>query len=187
LNPIKTQSDPDVYTIRLATIDDATVLAEIGIKTFRDTFADDNTEANMSAYLNKTFVPDQITQEISDPHSTFILAYHGTQIVGYAKLRKYEKSSEGRGNMEIERLYASKDYIGKKVGKTLMLACLNRALASGYKTVWLGVWERNRKAIAFYESWGFKITGSHPFLLGDDVQTDLIMEKKLDTNETASI
>ena len=183
---IKTQSDSD-YTTRLATVDDAAALVDIGIKTFRDTFSADNTESNMSAYLNKTFTSDQITKDISDPNSTYVLAYHGTQIVGYAKLRKKEKSGDSPDNVEIERLYATKDYIGKKVGKALMLACLNTARLSGYKSVWLGVWEKNRKAIAFYKSWGFEIIGSHPFLLGEDLQTDLIMEKKLETNETASV
>ena len=81
--------------------------------------------------------------------------------------------------IEIERIYASKAYLGKHVGKTLMEACLKLAKQGGHNVVWLGVWEHNPRAIAFYEKWGFEKFGSHSFLLGNDLQTDLLMKKNL--------
>lgn len=181
------QTHAEVYATRLATPDDVQTLVEIGTETFRDTFAADNTPENMKAYLEKNFAPDQIRQDIDDPDSVFILAYDKSRIVGYAKLRKGKNPGTESSSIEIERIYAIKEYIGKKVGKTLMQTSLDFAAELGYKKVWLGVWEHNPRAIAFYERWGFKISGSHPFLLGDDLQTDLLMEKKLDDDETASL
>jgi ribosomal protein S18 acetylase RimI-like enzyme len=81
--------------------------------------------------------------------------------------------------IEIERIYADKDYVGKNVGKLLMKTCINMAKERGHTFIWLGVWENNPRAIAFYEKYGFEKFGSHPFLLGSDLQTDLLMKKKI--------
>jgi ribosomal protein S18 acetylase RimI-like enzyme len=81
--------------------------------------------------------------------------------------------------IEIERIYSTQEYIGKKAGKSLMEACLDVAREQDCETIWLGVWEHNPRAIAFYEKWGFEKFGSHPFLLGTDLQTDLLMKKNL--------
>ena len=45
------------------------------------------------------------------------------------------------------------------------------------KYVWLGVWEKNVNAIAFYEKMGFKQAGQHLFQIGNELQSDLIMKK----------
>ena len=85
----------------------------------------------------------------------------------------------GELGIEIERIYVRKEYLGKKVGGLLMKKCLELAQQKGYTLVWLGVWEHNAKAIAFYEKWGFEKFGSHAFLLGNDLQTDWLMKKNL--------
>jgi diamine N-acetyltransferase len=169
------------FLIRVGTLSDAPVLTTLGAKTFYDTFAPHNTVEDMKLYLEKNFTLEQVEKEINDPASTFLLALDGQSVVGYAKLRNSEQPKE-LGNapgLEIERIYSAKEYVGKKVGKTLMLACLAIAEKEGFKTVWLGVWEHNPKAIAFYERWGFEKYGSHPFMLGSDAQTDLLMKKNL--------
>jgi len=184
---IRHSDNQDQYTSRVATLNDAEILVEIGKKTFSDTFAALNTAENMKSYLNKTFNVDQVRKELDDPRSTFILLSDGEKVAGYAKLRKGEGDLTDIGKLEIERLYARKEYIGKKAGKALMQTCLDIARSKHFNTVWLGVWEHNPRAIGFYERWGFKTVGAHPFLLGDDVQTDLIMEKKLNEHEAASL
>lgn len=179
-NSTKNSSVTAQYTTRVASTGDVEILVDIGIKTFRDTFASANTAANMRSYLEKTFTADQIRKDIEDPRCTFILVYDNHLVIGYAKLVKGNSEPNEPRKIEIERIYAIEEYIGRKAGKTLMQTCLNFAQREGYRKVWLGVWENNPRAIAFYEKWGFKKVGTHPFLLGDDVQTDLVMEKILD-------
>jgi len=170
------------FTTRKASLDDVDALVKVSVKTFRDTFAEANTKEDMKIYLAKAFSRDQIIKELNDPASTFLLALDGEKVVGYAKLKVGESRSElnGERGVEIERIYTLKDYLGKRVGKLLMQTCLDLAAESGYKVVWLGVWEYNPRAIAFYEKWGFEKFGSHRFLLGNDLQTDLLMKKTLD-------
>ena len=170
------------FATRVATVADVDTLVRISIKTFRDTFAEVNTKEDMKIYLDKAFSRDQLIKEINDPDVTFILALDAETVVGYAKIKAEENRSEliEEPSIEIERIYTLKDYLGKRVGKLLMETCLDIAAERGYKLVWLGVWEYNPRAIAFYEKWGFEKFGSHPFLLGNDLQTDLLMKKKLD-------
>ncbi len=61
----------------------------------------------------------------------------------------------------------------------LMQATLEAAVAAGARTLWLGVWEHNPRAIAFYRKFAFVEAGTHDFLLGRDRQTDLIMMRPL--------
>jgi ribosomal protein S18 acetylase RimI-like enzyme len=175
------------YTLRVATVSDADTLTRVGKETFSDTFAAMNTVENIEKYLNNTFTVDQLRKELNDPRCTFILLYEGKQVAGYAKLRKGDNDLNEVRKLVIERIYAGKQYIGKKAGKALMQTCLDIARRENYDAVWLGVWEHNVRAIAFYHSWGFKTVGAHPFWLGDDIQTDLVMEKKLNEDENSSL
>jgi diamine N-acetyltransferase len=177
-----TGDSPETYRVRLANAKDAETLLEIGIKTFRDTFASQNTSEDMTLYLEKNFTLDQFTNDLNDVNCLFVMAFDNEQLIGYAKLRqgKLPNGIEDTNAIEIERIYSLKSYLGKNVGKTLMQRCLEIALQRGFTTVWLGVWEHNPKAIAFYEKWGFKTFGAHPFLLGNDLQTDLLMKKSLE-------
>jgi diamine N-acetyltransferase len=169
------------FRIRTATLEDVPMLVKLSEKTFQDTFGMHNTEQNMKLYVQKTFTNEQIAKEVKDPATTFLIAYDGEVVVGYAKI-KFGKVPEGLDSekaIEIERIYSTQEYLGKRVGKSLMQACIDTAKNRGYDIIWLGVWEHNPRAIAFYEKWGFKKFGSHPFLLGTDLQTDLLMKKKL--------
>lgn len=169
------------FKTRLATVEDAKTLVEIGAKTFRDTFSLYNTPENMNIYLEKTFALDQITSELNNPSITFLLAYEENVVVGYAKLKEGENPSELKTlkAIEIERIYSVQEYLGRQVGPVLMQACLDIGRKRGYEVVWLGVWEHNPRAVAFYEKYGFEPFGSHPFWLGKDLQNDLLMKKKL--------
>lgn len=171
----------DNITIRTASIKDASLLAQLGAKTFYDTFMSSNTDEDMKLYLEKNFSREQLARELNDDKSIFILAEDGDEAVGYARMRRQEQP-EGlneSNQIEIERIYSRKEYLGKSVGKTLMEACLNIAKSAGHKVVWLGVWEHNPRAISFYEKWGFQKFGTHAFLLGTDLQTDILMKKEI--------
>ena len=168
-------------SVRTCNQKDIETLVSLGIKTFRDTFDEFNTPQNMLLYINKTFSKKNIEQEMKVPGTVFFLAFDGRKAAGYAKVRSSEKPAGLNHDpvLEIERLYAHNDYIGKRVGHILLQTCLAFAKKKGCRTLWLGVWEKNARAISFYEKNGFVRFGEHPFMLGHDEQTDWLMEKML--------
>ncbi|MEJ7643615.1 MAG: GNAT family N-acetyltransferase [Chryseolinea sp.] len=169
------------FSLRMATVEDAAVLTALGKKTFYDSFAEMNTKEDMNIYLAKNFHVEQLESELSDGENSFLIVESCGKVVGFAKMRKSEPPNELRGEncIEIERIYAVKDLIGKGVGTILMQRCLRKATEEGFESVWLGVWEHNLRAISFYDKWGFVKFGSHPFMLGNDLQTDLLFKKEI--------
>lgn len=167
--------------IRYATLSDNVLLADLGARTFRDSFATDNTPENMAAYVAKAFDPQIQAKEIGDPFGRFLIAEIDDTVVGYAHLKLGPAPDEVRGRkpVEIARIYADTPWIGKGVGAQLMSACLAIAEREGCDVVWLGVWQRNPRAIVFYRKWGFEQVGTQTFQLGDDLQTDWIMARAI--------
>ncbi len=115
------------------------------------------------------------------PGNIFLLAYLNGEWAGYAYMRENSDASELEGvrAIEIARIYAGQDMIGKGVGNALMAYCVELGRERANDWIWLGVWERNRRAIEFYEKWGFEKFGEHIFMLGHDQQTDWKMKKRL--------
>ncbi|HEV2829856.1 MAG TPA: GNAT family N-acetyltransferase [Pyrinomonadaceae bacterium] len=167
--------------IRRANCEDADLLAELGARTFSETFAADNTSQDMSAYIAASFSVAQQTAELADPASTFLLAEVGGLATGYAKLHAGEAAEgvEGAKPIELVRLYVSLEWLGRGIGEALMRACVDEALQAGHDAIWLGVWERNGRAQAFYRKWNFRAVGEHVFQLGSDPQTDILMQRPL--------
>lgn len=167
--------------IRTATPADAKPLAALAERTFRDTFAPDNAPGDMEAYVRDSFSLDRVRAELAGTTNTFLLATVEAeeQPAGYAKLRTGtpDPSVTGPDPVELERLYVDRSALGHGVGAALMRACLDAARSAGHRTLWLGVWERNGRALSFYEKWGFEAVGDHVFKLGSDDQRDLIMER----------
>jgi diamine N-acetyltransferase len=162
-----------------ATLDEAPLLAELGERTFRDTFAADNTEADMAAYLSGAFGVEIQRRELADPASSFLVATVDGVPAGYAQLRTGNAPAgvSGENVIEIGRFYSDKPWIGAGVGPALMQACIDAAVSLGHDVIWLDVWERNPRAIAFYQKWGFSVVGEKDFVLGEDVQHDLILAR----------
>lgn len=137
----------------------------------------------MAQYLEEAFSPQQIQSEITAPNSFFLLAYQalerGGNPVGYARLigHSVEPNVTGPQPIELVRLYVEQSAVGQGYGAQLMQACLERAADDGFATIWLGVWEKNYRAQAFYKRWGFQQVGIHDFVMGTDVQTDLILTR----------
>jgi len=170
-----------VLTIRRGTLGDAGLLSELGARTFSETFAADNTPEDLAAYIITSFNVAQQTAELEDPVSTFLIAEVDGRATGYAMLHdgELEKGVEGANPVELVRLYVSRDWLGRGIGEQLMRACLDEARQAGHQTIWLGVWERNGRAQAFYRKWNFRTVGEHMFQLGSDLQRDLVMERTL--------
>ena len=170
-----------VVTIRRGTLEDAVLLSELGARTFSDTFAADNTPEDLATYLAANFNVAQQTAELEDPGSTFLIADVDGRAAGYAMLHdgEPEQGVTGINPVELVRLYVSHEWLGRGIGEQLMRACINEAQQAGHDTLWLGVWERNARAQAFYRKWNFHTVGEHMFQLGSDLQRDLVMERAL--------
>jgi GNAT superfamily N-acetyltransferase len=167
-----------LMNIRYGTSADAKMLSELGAKTFYDTFARDNTPENMAEHLKRSFSPEIQLAELSDPDNIFLIVENESQPIGYAELilDSKEDTLAGTNPLEIRRIYATQEYLGKGVGKALMQAAIQEARQRGRDSLWLGVWEKNPRAIDFYKKWGFKEVGMHTFKVGDDPQRDYVME-----------
>lgn len=165
--------------IRLAAKEDAELIAELSRTTFYDAFANDNTKEDMDLFMNEQFSKTALMQEVEDGDGIFILAFAGNEACGYARLRfmNKEKILENENAIEIARIYALQSSIGKGVGSALMQKCLSIATEQNKKMIWLGVWEKNLRAIEFYKRWGFEKFSEHTFLLGKDLQTDWLMKR----------
>jgi GNAT superfamily N-acetyltransferase len=168
-------------TLRTASVTDAKLLSELGARTFVETFAVDNTPENMAAYLAAYFNPQQQAAELSDPHTHCTIAELDGLPVGYSVLCSGKAAAcvTGDNPIELVRLYVSKDSIGQGVGAALMKECLHYSTSLGHGVIWLGVWERNFRAQQFYLKWDFEKVGTHVFQLGDDAQTDFLMQRTL--------
>ncbi len=167
--------------IRKVSLSDIKELQSIGRQTFFETFAEVNTESNMNSYLEENFSIDQLADELVIPDSEFYFAAIGKKAIGYLKLNFGQAQTELKDPkaVEIERIYVLKEFHGKKVGQILYDTALQIATKKKADYLWLGVWEKNHRAIGFYKKNGFSEFDKHIFRLGDDEQTDIMMKLKL--------
>ena len=167
--------------MRKAALPDIVHLQQIGRQTFIETFAASNTEQNLNDYLETGFSFAKLTAELQDPYSTFYLAELNNTVIGYLKVNTGPSQTEPQNEsaLEIERIYVLAAYHGNKVGQLLYEKALQLARLAGAAYVWLGVWEKNPRAIQFYRKNGFVEFEQHVFSLGDDKQIDLMMKRPL--------
>ncbi|MGN1386314.1 MAG: GNAT family N-acetyltransferase [Bacillus sp. (in: firmicutes)] len=167
--------------IRACTPDDVHKLQEISIETFTDTFQDDNKPEHLHAYLERAYNLPQLKRELAHACSQFFFVQFNDEIAGYLKVNVADAQSEEMGDeaIEVERIYIRKNYQKAGLGKHLLTKAFDVAKEQNKKTIWLGVWEKNTNAIAFYEKLGFVRTGAHSFYMGDEEQIDYIMVKSL--------
>lgn len=170
-----------IITIKKCTLEDLRNLQEISYETFNETFKDQNSSETMNAYLERAFNLDQLEKELSNRSSQFFFVYFNNEVAGYLKVNIHEAQSEEMGDesLEIERIYVKSNYQKQGLGKDLLNKAMETALKCHKKKIWLGVWEKNENAIAFYKKMGFVQTGAHSFYMGDEEQTDFIMAKTL--------
>lgn len=160
---------------------DISLLRDIAIQTYEETFAKDNTPENMAAYLADCFSPEKLEREWSDPGSTFYLALENGDAVGYLKLNDAPAQTDvnDAASLELERIYVLREFHGAGHGGQLLEKAIECARDGGKEYIWLGVWENNHRALRFYEKNGFRRFGEHVFQLGDDEQLDYLYRKEL--------
>jgi len=168
-------------TIKKVTIEDIKELQKIGIKTFSETFSSSNTDQNMKKYLSEGFSNEKLLSEINNINSEFYFASYKSEIIGYLKINFNEAQTElkDKKSIEIERIYVLKEFYGKKIGQLLYEKALKIAKQRKSEYIWLGVWEKNTRAMKFYTKNGFVKFGEHIFKLGDDKQIDIMMKLEL--------
>lgn len=169
------------FLIRFATADDAELIADLSRRTFHETFGYVNTKEDMDKFMNEQFAREKLIKEVREPGNTFLLAFDGNAPVGYVRMREGKKfpEFEDKDSIEIARIYSVNTYLGMGVGQQLMRQCIFIAKELKKDIIWLGVWKKNLRAIAFYTKWGFEKFSEQDFLLGNDLQKDWLLMKKL--------
>ena len=160
---------------------DLGTLQDISKRTFFETFAESNSESAMEQYLDVNLSLDKLRAELDNEDSLFFIAWDGPEAIGYLKVNTADAQTELREDhsLEIERIYVLSAYHGKKIGQLLYDKAVDIAAQPNKTSVWLGVWEKNPKAIRFYEKNGFAAFRTHLFKMGDEEQTDIMMRMYL--------
>ena len=167
--------------IRLASMDDAAALAKLAERTFRDTFAGANRADDMELHCRNYYGEAIQAAEIQAPDRSTFVCELDRRLIAYGQLRwaKAPPCVVGAKPAEIQRLYVDAPWHGKGVAGALMASLLDAARAGRADVAWLGVWEENPRAIAFYEKSGFEVVGDHVFVVGSDPQRDLVLARRL--------
>jgi ribosomal protein S18 acetylase RimI-like enzyme len=167
--------------IRPAGLPEAQMIADIARKTFMETYGEMNTPENMEAYLNSQFSDEKLVEELEHPRTRFFLAYLNGIPVAFTKLRDDRKAKklEEIKALEIQRIYVLQEYQGFSMGKAMVDMIKDVARKDGYQTIWLQVWQKNNKAIRFYQKAGFTVFETANFLLGNSCQQDFLMRYDL--------
>lgn len=165
------------FKIRRGTVADAAVLAELAARTFSEAFAASNTPDDLDAHLRASFGVAQQSAELADPDVRTLVALQEGRLVAYAQVRR--KSAPDcvviQRPVELHRIYLLRSVHGTGLAARLLRESGIAARELGGETLWLGVWEHNDRALAFYRKAGFKTVGSHVFVVGSDRQTDLVL------------
>ena len=166
---------------RHAVAEDAEALTEFAARIYYETFASVNTPENMQAYLATAFTLRQLQSELSDPQASFIISEAAGKLAGYAKLLADEPPDcvIGEDPIELVRFYIDQSWHGSGLAAALMELCLSEARQRGFRTMYLGVWEKNLRAQAFYRKWKFSRVGEHVFYMGNDPQIDWWMTRAI--------
>jgi len=164
-------------TIRRAEPADAAALATLAERIFRDTFASTNDPADVELHCARNFGLAVQLREITDPNLVTIVSEHGDDLIGFAQVRIASRIEcvLAKHPTELCRFYVSQRWHGLGVAHELMNAVLATVSDLASDRLWLGVWERNDRALRFYQKFGFAVVGDHAFVLGHDTQRDLVM------------
>ncbi|MEL6483554.1 MAG: GNAT family N-acetyltransferase [Bacteroidota bacterium] len=161
-------------TIRKCILSDAPQLLQLARRTFMEAFEKDNNPDDFSQYLETAFTLPAIQAQLSNPDCFFFFVFIDSDLVGYFKLNKGPAQTDLRDDtaMELERIYLDAAYQGQGIGQWMVEQAVEIAKTAKKNAIWLGVWQKNSGAVRFYERFGFKKFGSHPYWIGNDKQTD---------------
>ncbi len=167
---------PPGLRIRPVRVEEATELAALAARTFRDAFGPDNNPEDLQLHLATTYTPDRMREALQDPECTSLFAEVDGVTVGYAQLFPRQPDPPlGDGARMLSRFYLEQGWLGQGIAPRLMDAVKEDARRRGARYLWLTVWQQNHRAARFYEKCGFRTSGSTTFIVGNDPQTDWLM------------
>lgn len=169
-------------TVRPAHSGDADRVSAFGRRVFAVAFAPDNDPLQLERYLATAYTPEAQATELADPAVTTLLACDAADaLLGFAQLRRSAAPPcvTQLPAIELWRFYVDQAWHGRGVAARMMQAVQDTASGCGARTLWLGVWERNPRAQAFYRKAGFRPVGTQCFILGTEPQTDQIWMRAL--------
>jgi diamine N-acetyltransferase len=186
MNPDTKAARPAGLRIRRGALADAPLLSALGAETFTTSFGSQNTPENLAKHLAKAFGEGVQQRELADPAIAYLIAEMHGRTAGYAQVCSSEAPAciTGPAPIEVLRFYVLHDFHGTGVAQALMDACAAEARQRGGRTLWLGVWDQNPRAIRFYTKWGFEDVGGQTFILGDDPQQDRVLSRSLEQPTT---
>ena len=168
-------------TIRQALPTDANLISVLGAVTFYEAYFEQDTAHELANYITESFPPERVLAEIESSTNTFFIIYREEKAVGYAKCRtdNRHESIKSERAVELQRIYILERVFGRGIGEILLKYCIETARQKGFETLWLGVWEENKRARRFYEKHGFKQVGTLDFPYGETIGTNLVLQKQL--------
>jgi ribosomal protein S18 acetylase RimI-like enzyme len=171
----------DEIVITKANVEDLEALQKISADTFIKTIPAEVSADDMQVYVQDRFGIEVIARALSNSETEFYLARLNGAAIGYLKINFGNAQTDIKDPeaLEIERIYTLSEYFGKNVGKMHLEKAFETARVKNVKYVWLGVWEKNPRAIRFYEKNGFVRFGNHSFKFGNDTHTDILMKLNL--------
>lgn len=160
--------------IRKAGKEDVDSIVSIGKKTFWETYSEAGLNGTLSTFVEEKFNEQRVGAELEQADTSFYLAFVNNMPVAFAKLKsdRRVKGIETKKALEIERIYVLKEYQGAKVGKELMDSCIQVAIENNYDLIWLQVWQKNSKAIQFYQKAGFVVFDTATFNFALNIEQD---------------
>lgn len=171
----------NIIGIRKARLSDLETIQKISIQTFTETFAAVNTPENITNYIKDNLNTEQLATELNNVNSQFYIAYLETEVVGYLKINFGDAQTEtiNENTLEVQRIYVIQNLHRKNIGQLLLDEVKKIAKTTGVDFIWLGVWEENHRALQFYTKNGFVVFDEHVFIMGNDEQTDLLMQLRI--------
>jgi len=163
--------------IRRGAAADAAALAEFAARAFAEAFGAFNTPENLRAHLAASYGIAQQTRELVDPAAVTLLVEDASALVAYAQVRRAPPPLcvTVPHPIQLQRFYVDRPAHGRGVAQQLMAAVRETARGFGGGHLWLAVWERNPRAIAFYGKCGFVDVGDTEFYVGPDRQIDRVL------------
>ncbi len=165
-------------SVRYARPSEAKALNRVAAQWFNDTYAHQNTQANMDAYIAKHFDGRELSQQIDSREHGVLVLRADADYVGYAVV---ETRAADSGN--LQRFYIDANWHGSGLAARLMEAVVTHGLCMAHSAITLGVYTENPRAIRFYEKHGFRIVGEERFQFGSEAQRDWLMQRDLDCND----
>lgn len=150
-----------------ADVNDASLIADLGKKTFVESHGSSAPSGDIEAYINEKYSGEAIHAELSEAKNIYHLLYYDGQPAGYSKITLNIPcpGSEQKKLSKLERLYILKGFYDLKAGYELFKFNVKLSKGQGQKGMWLYTWKENTRAINFYSKNGFRIIGEYDFPL----------------------